>query len=70
VSCHNGFTLNDLVSYNHKHNEAKGEGNKDGANDNHSWNCGAEGQTNDPAAERLSPVAVTARSGTLPRTRN
>ena len=43
VSCHDGFTLNDLVSYNDKHNERNGEENRDGANDNHSWNCGWEG---------------------------
>ena len=43
VTCHDGFTLNDLVSYNQKHNEANGEDNRDGANDNRSWNCGVEG---------------------------
>ncbi len=43
VTCHDGFTMNDLVSYNQKHNERNGEGNRDGANDNHSWNCGWEG---------------------------
>jgi isoamylase len=48
VTCHDGFTLNDLVSYNEKHNEANGENNLDGTNDNHSWNCGAEGDTSDP----------------------
>jgi glycogen operon protein len=53
VTCHDGFTLNDLVSYNDKHNEANGEGNRDGCNDNRSWNCGAEGPTHDPAVERL-----------------
>lgn len=45
VTCHDGFTLNDLVSYNEKHNEANGENNHDGATDNHSWNCGEEGLT-------------------------
>ncbi len=45
VTCHDGFTLHDLVAYNDKHNDANGEGNRDGANDNHSWNCGAEGET-------------------------
>ena len=45
ITCHDGFTLNDLVSYNDKHNDANGEGNNDGANDNNSWNCGAEGET-------------------------
>jgi glycogen operon protein len=53
VTCHDGFTLNDLVSYDHKHNEANGEENRDGANDNRSWNCGVEGPTNDPAVEKL-----------------
>jgi glycogen operon protein len=53
VTCHDGFTLNDLVSYNQKHNEANGEQNRDGTNDNRSWNCGVEGPTNDPAIERL-----------------
>jgi isoamylase len=49
ITCHDGFTLSDLVSYNHKHNEANGEDNRDGTNDNLSWNCGAEGPTDDPA---------------------
>ena len=53
VACHDGFTLNDLVSYNHKHNEANGEENRDGGDDNRSWNCGAEGSTTDPEIERL-----------------
>ena len=53
VTCHDGFTLNDLVSYNEKHNEANGEANRDGANDNRSWNCGAEGPTDDPEVEKL-----------------
>ncbi len=53
VTCHDGFTLQDLVSYNEKHNEANGEGNKDGANDNHSWNCGVEGPTDDPGIKAL-----------------
>ena len=47
VTCHDGFTLRDLVSYNTKHNEANGEGNRDGADDNRSWNCGVEGATDD-----------------------
>jgi isoamylase len=47
VTCHDGFTLQDLVSYNHKHNDANGENNRDGADDNNSWNCGAEGPTED-----------------------
>lgn len=53
VTCHDGFTLNDLVSYNTKHNEANGEENRDGASDNLSWNCGAEGETGDPDILRL-----------------
>jgi isoamylase len=53
VTCHDGFTLNDLVSYNQKHNQANGEENRDGNNDNRSWNCGTEGPTNDPAIEQL-----------------
>ena len=53
VTCHDGFTLNDLVSYNRKHNEANGENNRDGSNDNLSWNCGVEGPTDDPAIEAL-----------------
>jgi isoamylase len=53
VTCHDGFTLNDLVSYTQKHNEVNGEENRDGGNDNRSWNCGVEGPTNDPAIERL-----------------
>ncbi|HEX3034291.1 MAG TPA: glycogen debranching protein GlgX, partial [Thermodesulfobacteriota bacterium] len=48
VTAHDGFTLNDLVSYNEKHNEANGEGNRDGHNDNQSWNCSVEGPTDDP----------------------
>jgi len=53
VTCHDGFTLNDLVSYNQKHNEANREDNRDGANDNRSWNGGAEGPTTDPGIEAL-----------------
>jgi glycogen operon protein len=49
ITCHDGFTLEDLVSYDHKHNEANGDENRDGADDNNSWNCGAEGATDDPA---------------------
>ena len=48
VTCHDGFTLRDLVSYNDKHNEMNGEGNRDGSNENYSWNCGTEGETEDP----------------------
>jgi glycogen operon protein len=53
VTAHDGFTLRDLVSYNDKHNEANGEDNKDGASDNRSWNCGAEGPTEDAEINRL-----------------
>ena len=53
VSCHDGFTLNDLVTYNQKHNEENGEGNRDGGDDNRSWNCGVEGPTDDPSIEKL-----------------
>jgi glycogen operon protein len=53
VTCHDGFTLNDLVSYNAKHNETNGEDNRDGSNDNISWNCGTEGPTDDPQIENL-----------------
>jgi len=53
VTCHDGFTMNDLVSYNQKHNEANREENRDGSNDNRSWNCGAEGPTTDAAIEQL-----------------
>jgi isoamylase len=49
ITAHDGFTLRDLVSYNEKHNQANGEGNRDGENNNLSWNCGAEGETPDPA---------------------
>ena len=49
LTCHDGFTLYDLYSYNQKHNEANGWGNTDGADDNNSWNCGVEGETDDPA---------------------
>jgi isoamylase len=53
VTAHDGFTLTDLVSYNSKHNEANGEDNRDGADDNRSWNCGVEGETGDPAVSEL-----------------
>ena len=56
VTAHDGFTLRDLVSYNEKHNEANGENNSDGESNNRSWNCGAEGETSDPAV-----LAVRAR---------
>ena len=53
VTAHDGFTLNDLVSYNDKHNEANGENNQDGNSNNHSWNCGVEGPTDDPEITAL-----------------
>jgi isoamylase len=53
VTAHDGFTLRDLVSYNNKHNEANGEENRDGSNNNLSWNCGVEGPTEDPAVNQL-----------------
>jgi len=72
VTCHDGFTLNDLVSYDRKHNEANGEGNRDGAEDEHSWNCGVEGPSDDPAVEALRArqvrnfLAVTLLSAGIP----
>lgn len=53
ITCHDGFTLNDLVSYNDKHNIANGESNRDGGNHNFSWNCGVEGETSDSEIEKL-----------------
>ena len=53
LTCHDGFTLHDLYTYNRKHNEGNGWNNTDGANDNNSWNCGAEGETNDRAVNEL-----------------
>ncbi len=53
ITAHDGFTLNDLVSYNDKHNEANGEDNRDGESNNRSWNCGAEGPTDDPEINAL-----------------
>ncbi len=53
ITAHDGFTLHDLVSYDHKHNEANGEGNRDGSDDNLSWNCGVEGPTDDPGISEL-----------------
>src|SRR6185436_18847605 len=53
VTCHDGLTLNDLVSFNGKHNESNRENNRDGSDYNLSWNCGCEGETADPEVERL-----------------
>ncbi len=58
ITCHDGFTLRDLVSYNEKHNEANLERNQDGANDNNSWNCGVEGETDDPGVQGLRKQQV------------
>ncbi len=79
VTAHDGFTLNDLVSYNEKHNEANLEDNRDGENNNLSWNCGVEGPTDDPAiAELRAPpdaqlpgdaAAVAGRADDQPRRR-
>ena len=53
ITAHDGFTLQDLVSYDHKHNEANAEDNHDGTDDNNSWNCGVEGPTDDPGIIEL-----------------
>ena len=53
ITCHDGFTMYDLVSYNEKHNEKNGEGNRDGYDDNNSWNCGVEGETDNPEVLKL-----------------
>lgn len=58
ITCHDGFTMNDLVSYNAKHNEANGEDNRDGINDNLSWNCGVEGATDDAGIEALRELQI------------
>jgi len=65
VTAHDGFTLRDLVSYDRKHNEANLEDNRDGADDNHSWNCGAEGPTDDPAVIALRDRQVRNLMATL-----
>jgi len=65
VTCHDGFTMNDLVSYNGKHNEANGEGNQDGLDENLSWNCGIEGPSEDEAVERLRSRQAKNFFGTL-----
>jgi len=72
VTCHDGFTLNDLVSYDRKHNEANGEENRDGTDDNRSWNCGVEGPTDNSAVEKVRTrqiknfFAVTMLSAGMP----
>jgi isoamylase len=65
ITVHDGFTLRDLVSYDDKHNEANGENNADGANDNRSWNCGAEGPTDDPDVNALRGRQSRAMLATL-----
>ena len=65
VTCHDGFTLQDLVSYNDKHNEANGEGNRDGSSDNRSWNCGVEGPSEDPAINELRERQIRNMLATL-----
>jgi len=65
VTVHDGFTLADLVSYDHKHNEANGEDNRDGTDDNRSWNCGAEGPTDDPVVLALRRRQQRAMLATL-----
>jgi isoamylase len=65
ITAHDGFTLNDVVSYNEKHNEANGEGGNDGSSDNRSWNCGAEGPTDDPEINRLRDRQVKNMLATL-----
>ena len=65
ITVHDGFTLRDLVSYNDKHNEANGEANRDGTDDNRSWNCGAEGPTDDPDVGALRARQSRALLSTL-----
>ena len=65
LCCHDGFTLNDLVSYNHKHNDANGEGNRDGSDANWSWNCGLEGPTANPEVLQLRRQQVRNLMATL-----
>ncbi len=65
ITCHDGFTLYDLVAYNHKHNEANGEGNRDGSDGNWSWNCGAEGRTDDRDVNMLRNRQVRNLMATL-----
>ena len=63
VTAHDGFTLRDLVSYNEKHNEANGEGNNDGESHNRSWNCGVEGETDDPEIQRAAAASAAQPAG-------
>jgi isoamylase len=65
VACHDGFTLHDLVTYNDKHNEANGEGNRDGSDDNHSWNSGFEGNSDDAMVTQIRARAARGLLGAL-----
>jgi glycogen operon protein len=65
LTAHDGFTLNDIVTYNDKHNEANGEDNKDGSSSNRSWNCGVEGPTDDPEINKLRERQIRNLMGTL-----
>ncbi len=65
ITAHDGFTLNDIVTYNEKHNEANGEDNKDGSSDNRSWNCGVEGPTDDPKINELRSRQIRNMLATL-----
>ena len=65
LTAHDGFTLNDIVTYNEKHNEANGEDNKDGNSDNRSWNCGVEGPTDDPEINKLRSRQIRNMLATL-----
>jgi isoamylase len=65
ITAHDGFTMNDLVTYNNKHNEANGENNQDGSSDNASWNCGVEGPTDDPEVNRLRERQIRNMLATL-----
>lgn len=65
ITCHDGFTLHDLYTYNYKHNEANGWDNTDGTNDNYSWNCGVEGETDDPEVNKLRKKLMRNAMATL-----
>jgi len=65
ITAHDGFTLNDLTTYDEKHNEANGEDNKDGSSNNESWNCGLEGPTDDPEVNALRERQICNMLGTL-----
>jgi isoamylase len=65
VACHDGFTLHDLVTYDNKVNDANGEDNHDGSDDNHNWNCGHEGETDDPLVTQIRTRVIRAILGTL-----